>query len=71
MRKMDTSAELIKLEKQVKELMRSVEQLKLDNASLRHKLASSVKERSRIQEKNYQAINKLKRIINKLKDEML
>ncbi|MCH9769561.1 MAG: TIGR02449 family protein [Gammaproteobacteria bacterium] len=68
---MDTSIELTKLERQVKELMQSLEQLKLENTSLRHKLASSVRERSRIQEKNYQASSKLRRVVNQLKDELL
>lgn len=68
---MDTSTELGKLEKQVKELMRSLEHLKLDNESLRQKLVSSARERGRLQEKNHRATAKLKRIINQLKDELL
>ena len=62
--------ELSGLEYQVDHLLRALEQLKIENNTLRQKLANSVRERGHLIEKNGNTIAKIKTIIAQLKEDM-
>ncbi|ABX79129.1 hypothetical protein AYM17_09565 [Coxiella burnetii] len=62
--------ELSELEYQVDHLLRSLERLKSENNALRQKLATQVRERSLLVEKNLQAAQKIKKVITQLREEM-
>ena len=66
-----STAELTELESQVDYLIQSVKQLKSENLSLRHQLASNAKERSRLHTQNQKAAEQVKKIVSQLKDELL
>ena len=66
---MDT-VELNELEIQIDQLVESVDQLKIENHSLRQKLASSARERSKLQEKCHGASSQIKRVVSQLKEEL-
>lgn len=64
------TAELNDLELQIDTLIQNLGRLKTDNQTLRHKLASSARERSHLQERNQQAATKIRGIISQLKGQM-
>jgi len=66
---MDT-AQLTELELQVDFLLRTVEELKAENKSLRQRVASAVQDRSELQERHAQATGAIKTIIGQLKEEL-
>ncbi len=63
------TAEITELEAQIENLIRLLGRLKTENQSLRNRLASSVRERSLLQEKQQKAVVKVKRIISQLREE--
>ena len=65
------TTELTELESQVDYLIQSVKQLRSENVTLRHQLASHAKERSRLQLANQRAADKVKTIVTQLKEEVL
>lgn len=65
-----TTLELSGLEYQVDHLLRYLERLKAENNSLRQKLSSSIRERSKLLEKNRKAAVKIKKVITQLKEQM-
>ncbi len=62
--------ELSELEYQVDHLLRSLERLKSENNALRKKLATQVRERSLLVEKNFQVAQKIKKVVTQLREEM-
>ncbi len=64
------TAQLSDLERQVDHLILAVDRLKNENHSLRQKLAGSIRERTRLQQQNHQAVAKIKRIMSQLKEEL-
>lgn len=67
---MDT-VQLNDLEYQIDTILKSLERLKAENTSLRHRLNISVREKSQLQERNQRAANKVKQIMRQLKEEMV
>ena len=65
-----STVELNDLETQIDHLMRSVEQLKLENHSLKTKLAMSFRERTHLQSQLKMARERIVMIISKLKEEL-
>ena len=63
-------AELTDLELQIDHLIHSIERLKAENLSLRQKMGSSIRERTRLKEQNQNVTVKIKRIIHKLREEL-
>ncbi|MCH9745064.1 MAG: hypothetical protein K0U29_09065 [Gammaproteobacteria bacterium] len=64
------TAELNNLEFQIESLIQTLQRLRTDNQALKHKLANSTRERSRLQELNIKSAGKIKQIITQLKDEL-
>ena len=64
------TAELNNLEFQIESLIQGLQRLKMENQALKHKLAGSTRERSRLQELNLKSAVKIKQIIKQLKDEL-
>ena len=64
------SIELNHLEIQVDHLMRVIETLQFENATLRQKMAMHIKERARLQDKNQRATKQVKQIIKQIKEEL-
>ncbi len=62
--------ELDHLELQVDHLMRVIETLQFENATLRQKMAMHIKERTRLQHKNERASKQVKQIIKQIKEEL-
>ncbi|MBW5802917.1 TIGR02449 family protein [Coxiella endosymbiont of Ornithodoros amblus] len=62
--------ELSELEYQVDRLLCSLERLKSENNALRKKLATQVRERSLLVEKNLQVAQKIKKVITQLREEI-
>ena len=62
--------EINHLEMQVDHLMRMIETLQFENASLRQKMATHIQERSRLQHKNQDAAKQIKQIIRHIKEEL-
>jgi uncharacterized protein (TIGR02449 family) len=62
--------EMSELEAQVNRLMHTIETLQLEIASLRQKMASHIKERTRLQHKNECAVKQIKQLIKNIKEEM-
>ena len=62
--------ELDHLEIQVGHLMRVIETLQFENATLRQKMAMHIKERARLQHKNDRASKQVKQIIKQIKEEL-
>ncbi len=65
-----STVELQDLETQVSHLMRSVEQLKLENHSLKTKLTHSIRERAQLQDQGKVAARKIKSIVSQLKEDL-
>jgi uncharacterized protein (TIGR02449 family) len=55
---------------QVDHLMRLIETLQLENATLRQKMALHIKERTRLQHRNERAAKQVKQIIKQIKEEL-
>lgn len=68
---MMNSIELSGLEYQVDHLLHTLERLKIENNTLRQKLANSVRERSFLLEKNKQCAEKIKKVTHQLRKEIL
>lgn len=66
---MDNS-DLINLALQIETLIKSREELRCENISLRQKLTKLTQERAKLLEKNKLAATKIKRIISQLRNEM-
>lgn len=64
------TVEINDLEYRVDDLIGSVERLRNENQSLRHKLTSTTRECSRLRELNKKAAIHIRRIITQLKDEL-
>lgn len=64
-----STIELTGLESQIDYLFNTIEQLKLDNQSLRQKLVVNTQEKTKLKQQNQQAIEKVKRILRQLKEE--
>lgn len=62
--------ELSGLEYQVDYLLRSLERLQAENASLRQKLAAHVREHTYLAHKNQQVAVRVKKVIAQLKEEL-
>ena len=62
--------ELNNLEFQVDTLINNLEKIQSENQQLRSELATSNRERTRLQDKNQRAALKIKRIISQLKEEL-
>lgn len=62
--------ELSGLEYQVDHLLRSLERLQAENASLRQKLASHARERAYFINQNQHVAGKIKKIIAQLREEL-
>lgn len=62
--------ELDHLELQVDHLMRLIETLQFENATLRQKMAMHIQERARLQHKNQSAVRQVKQIIKNIKEEL-
>jgi uncharacterized protein (TIGR02449 family) len=62
--------ELDHLEMQVDHLMRVIETLQFENATLRQKMAMHIKERARLEHKNDRAVKQVKQIIKQIKEEL-
>lgn len=62
------TADIDLLETKLDQLMLTVEQLRSDNAALRHKLAVSIRERTQLAEINERAAQKVKRTVAQLKE---
>lgn len=62
--------ELDHLEIQVDHLMRVIETLQFENATLRQKIAMHIKERARLQHKNDRTSKQVKQIIKQIKEEL-
>lgn len=62
--------ELDHLEMQVDHLMRVIETLQFENATLRQKMAMHIKERTRLEHKNDRAVKQVKQIIKQIKEEL-
>ena len=62
--------ELNELESQVNHLMRLIENVQLENAALKQKMAMHIQERTRLQYKNQRAAKQVKQIIKNLKEEL-
>lgn len=67
---MATTIELSGLEYQVDHLLRVLERLQSENASLRQKLLHQAREKSLLVTQNQQAVGKIKKIIAQLKEEL-
>ncbi|HLB55991.1 MAG TPA: TIGR02449 family protein [Coxiellaceae bacterium] len=67
---MNSPLELDHLELQVDHLMRVIETLQFENASLRQKMATHIQERSRLQNINERASKQVKQIIKQIKEEL-
>ena len=63
-------AELNHLAVQVDHLMHIVDTLRLENASLRQKIAVQAQERSRLQNKNQRASKQIRQIIKQVQEEI-
>lgn len=63
---MDTSL-LPHLEVSIDQLLNKIDRLKFENQTLRHKIAQSARERSRLIEQKKLAANQVKLIINQLR----
>lgn len=63
-----TSTELTHLEFQVDHLMRLIETLQLENATLRQKMAVLSQERARWEHKTHRAAKQVKQIIKHMKE---
>lgn len=64
---MDTS-QLPHLEVSIDQLLNKIDRLKFENQTLRHKIAQSARERSRLVEQKKQAANQVRLIINQLRE---
>lgn len=64
------SAKLQHLSMQVDHLIQLIETLRLENATLKQKMAVHIKERTRIESKNQRAAEQVKRIIKQIKEEL-
>ena len=64
---MDTS-QLPHLEVSIDQLLNKIDRLKFENQTLRHKIAQSARERSRLIEQKKLAANQVKLIINQLRE---
>ncbi|OGT48467.1 MAG: hypothetical protein A3E82_03985 [Gammaproteobacteria bacterium RIFCSPHIGHO2_12_FULL_38_11] len=62
--------ELDHLGTQVDHLMRLIETLQFENASLRQKMAMHIKECTRLQYKNQRASKQVKQVIKNIKEEL-
>lgn len=62
--------ELDHLELQIDHLMRLIETLQFENATLRQKMAIHIKERARLQHKNQRAVKQVKEIIKEMKERL-
>ena len=63
-------AELNHLGTQVDQLMHAVESLRLENASLRQKIAVHAQDRARLQHKNQRASKQIRQIIKQIQEEI-
>lgn len=57
------------LEAQIDQLLESLEQLKLENYSLKQKLSASIRERAELQQKTTQVVTTIRKIITQLREE--
>ena len=64
-------AELNHLGSQVDHLMQWVDTLRLENASLRQKMAVHAQDRARLQHKNQRASKQIKQIIKQIQEEIV
>lgn len=64
---MDTTA-LSHLEVSIDQLLNKIDRLKFENHTLRHKIAQSARERSRLIEQKKLAANQIKLIMNELRE---
>ena len=64
------SAGLDHLELQVDHLMRVIETLQFENATLRQKMAMHIKERTRLAHKSDRTVKQVKQIIKQIKEEL-
>lgn len=64
-------AELNHLGTQVDHLLHIVEMLRLENASLRQKIATHAQERARLQHKNQHAGKQIRQIIKQIREEIV
>lgn len=64
------ATELHDLEAEIDNLLRSVDQYKVENKSLRHQITMVNRERIRLMEQNQRAVKKIKQLIFQLKEEM-
>lgn len=64
------SVDLDHLGLQVDHLMRLIENLQFENATLKQKMAMHIKERTRLQHKNQSAVKQVKQIIKQIKEEL-
>lgn len=67
---MTNTIELSGLEYQVDYLLRSLERLQMENATLRQKLAAYAREQTYLTQKNQQLASRVKKIIAQLKEEL-
>ena len=58
------------LELQVDHLIRVIETLQFENATLRQKMAMHIKERTRLEYKNDRAVKQVKQIVKQIKEEL-
>lgn len=67
---MMSSIHLERVSSQVDQMMQMIEKLRMENASLRQKMAVQSQERARLLHKNQRATKRLKQIIKQIKEEM-
>lgn len=65
-----TEVEFVDLEAKIETLLKSRDQLKAENASLRQKLTKITQQRAELLEKNQKAAIKIRRCIEQLRDEI-
>lgn len=65
-----STVELNSLELQIETLIQKLQRLKMDNQTLKNKLANSAREKVRVMETNTKAANRLRQILSQLKDEL-
>ena len=65
-----STVELNNLELQIETLIQKLQRLKMENQTLKNKLANSAREKVRVMETNTKAANRLRQILSQLKDEL-
>lgn len=64
------TASLQHLSMQIDHLMQLIETLRLENATLKQKMAVHAKEKTRLESKNQRAAEQVKRIVKQIKEEL-